>query len=121
MVLESLNVGSLQTLRSADNLEFNGLSLVEGAVAVALDSGEMDENVLAALALDETKSFAGVKPLYCTLFFHRCFPFQIIELSDAFFVREAALAVNRASFADSDDTAVRRAGTKKPRAEACGA
>jgi hypothetical protein len=108
-----LNVGSLQTLRSADNLEFNGLSLVEGAVAVALDGGEMDENVLAALALDETKSFAGVKPLHCTLFFHRSFPFQIIKLSDAFFVREAAFAVNRASFADSDDTAVRRAGTKK--------
>jgi hypothetical protein len=116
-----LNVGSLQTLRSADNLEFDGLPLVEGAVAVALDGGEMDENVLAALALDETKSFAGVKPLHCTLFFHRSFPFQIIKLSDAFFVREAAFAVNRASFADSDDTAVRRAGTKKPRAEACGA
>jgi hypothetical protein len=49
------------------------------------------------------------------------FPFQIIELSDAFFVREAVFAVNRASFADSDDTAVMRAGTKKPRAEACGA
>jgi len=74
--LETLNVGSLETLRSADNLEFNSLSLVEGAVAVALDSGKMDENVLAALALDETKSFAGVKPLHCTLFFHRCFSFS---------------------------------------------
>jgi len=74
--LERLNVGSLQTLRSAHNLEFNGLSLVEGAVPVALDGGEMDENVLAALALDETKSFAGVKPLHCTLFFHRCFSFS---------------------------------------------
>jgi len=37
----------------------------------------MDENVLAALALDETKAFAGVKPLYCSLFFQVVFLFQI--------------------------------------------
>jgi hypothetical protein len=68
--LERLNVGSLQALGAADNLEFNGLSLVEGAIAVRLNGGEMDENVLAALALDESKAFAGVKPLHCSLFFH---------------------------------------------------
>src|SRR6516165_9920437 len=64
--LQRLNVGSLQTLGAFHNLKFNGLSLVEGTVAFRLDSGEMDENVLAALALDETKALAGVKPLYCT-------------------------------------------------------
>jgi len=68
--LERLNVGSLQALGAADNLEFNGLSLVEGAIAVRLNGGEMDENVLASLALDETKALAGVKPLHCSLFFH---------------------------------------------------
>ena len=77
MVLQSLNVGSLQAFRAAGNLEFDGLSLVKGAVAVRLDGGEMDEDVLAALALDETKALASVKPLYCTLFFHRSVPFQI--------------------------------------------
>jgi hypothetical protein len=30
----------------------------------------MDENVLASLALDETKALASVKPLHCSLFFH---------------------------------------------------
>jgi hypothetical protein len=30
----------------------------------------MDENVLAGLALDETKTLAGIEPLYCSLFFH---------------------------------------------------
>ena len=74
--LESLNVGGLQPLGTADNLEFNGLTLVEGAVAVRLDGGEVDENVLASLALDETKALAGVEPLDCTLFFHRCFLFK---------------------------------------------
>ena len=109
--LQRLNVGSLQALGALDNLEFNGLSLVEGAIAVRLDGGEMDEDVLAALALDETKALAGVKPLYSTLFFHRCVPFQIKSYLVHF--PEATFEVNRASFADSDDTAVRRVGTKK--------
>ena len=72
--LERLNVGSLQALGAADNLEFNGLSLVERAIAVRLDGGEMDEHVLAALALDESKALASVKPLHCSLFFHRIVP-----------------------------------------------
>jgi hypothetical protein len=72
-----LNVGSLQALGAADNLEFNGLALIERAIAVRLNSGEMDENVLAALALDESKTLAGVKPLHCTLFFHRCVPLKV--------------------------------------------
>jgi hypothetical protein len=28
------------------------------------------ENVLTGLALDESKSLAGIEPLYCSLFFH---------------------------------------------------
>jgi len=68
--LESLNVGSLQTLGAADHLKLNGLTLVERAIAVRLNRGEMDENVLASLALDETIALAGIEPLHCTLFFH---------------------------------------------------
>jgi len=83
--LESLNVGGLQPLGTADNLEFNGLTLIERAIAVRHDSGEVDENVLTSLALDETKALAGVEPLDCTLFFHRCFLFKKIKLSDALF------------------------------------
>jgi hypothetical protein len=33
----------------------------------------MDENVLTALALDETEALAGIEPLHCTLFFTHCF------------------------------------------------
>src|SRR5215472_9305037 len=33
----------------------------------------MDENVLAALALDEPKALAGIEPLHGTLFFIHCF------------------------------------------------
>jgi hypothetical protein len=72
--LQRLNVGSLQALGAADNLEFNGLPLIQRAIAVRLNRGKMDENVLSALALDESKALTGIKPLHCTLFFHRCVP-----------------------------------------------
>src|SRR6185437_16202886 len=42
----------------------------------------MDENVFARLSLDESKAFAGVKPLNCTLFFQLCFSF-LFELFGA--------------------------------------
>jgi hypothetical protein len=114
-----LNVGSLQALGAADNLEFNGLALVERAIAVRLDGGEMDENVLASLALDETKALAGVKPLDCTLFFHKC-SFSKLKLSDALFFRD--LLGKPGVFRCDPDTAVKRAGNKKrPQVEACGA
>jgi len=112
-----LNVGSLQTLGALHNLKFNGLSLVEGTIAFRLDSGEMDEDVLAALALDETKALAGVKPLYCTLFFHKCVLFKLKAIWCTLFP-ETNFEVNRASFADSDDTAVTAGGKqKKPQVE----
>ena len=72
--LQRLNVGSLQTLRPADHLELNGLAFVQRTIAIRLNCGEMDENVLASLALDESEPLAGVKPLHCSLFFHRLIP-----------------------------------------------
>jgi hypothetical protein len=112
--LERLNVGSLQALGTADNLEFNGLTLIERAIAVRLNGGEMDENVLTRLALDETKTLAGVKPLHCSLFFHRCVPLiyksYLVHSFTGNLLRGA-----RASFADSPDTAVKRVGNKKGR------
>jgi hypothetical protein len=41
------------------------------------------ENILTGLALDESKSLAGIEPLYCSLFFHLIFLFNLTGLSDA--------------------------------------
>jgi hypothetical protein len=111
VVLESLDVGRLQALGAADNLELNGLSLIKGAVAIRDDGGEMDENVLSGLALDETKALAGVKPLHCTLFLH----FDVLfsnKLSDASLSGPCGI---RASSVWSPEPAVRRAENKKGR------
>jgi hypothetical protein len=117
--LERLNVGSLQALGAADNLEFNGLSLIERAIAVRLNRGEMDEYVLTRLALNKTKSLAGVKPLHCSLFFHRCVSFNYKSYLMHSFTGDL-LRGDRASFADSPDTAVKRSEKqKRPQVDAC--
>jgi len=67
--LQRLNVGGLQALGAADDLKLDRLAVVQRAIAIGDDRGEMDENVLSGLALDETKALAGIKPLHCSLFF----------------------------------------------------
>jgi hypothetical protein len=89
--LEGLYVRGLQTLGALDDFEFNRLAIVQRLVAISHNSGEMDENVLTALALNEPKALAGIEPLHCTLFFTHCFTLSLsrvaaehcIKLSDA--------------------------------------
>ena len=68
--LEASDVRSLQALGAAGYFEFNRLAFVQRLVPLRLNSGEMDENILAGLALDEPKSLAGIEPLHCSLFSH---------------------------------------------------
>ena len=68
--LESGDVRSLQALRPAGDFEFNRLSFVQRLIPLRLNRGEMDENVLAGLALDESIAFAGVEPLHYSLLSH---------------------------------------------------
>jgi hypothetical protein len=75
--LQRLDVRRLQALGAADDFEFNRLAIVQRLIAISHNRGEMDEYVLTALALDESKALAGVKPLHCSLFFaHFCVSFQ---------------------------------------------
>src|SRR5437773_10671212 len=71
--LEGLYVRGLQALGALGNFEFNRLAIVQRLIASSHDRGEMDENVLTALALDEAEALAGIEPLHCTLFFTHCF------------------------------------------------
>ena len=70
MRLEAGDVRSLQALGALSDFEFNRLAFVQRLVALRLNCGEMDENVLAGLALDEPKTLAGIEPLHCSLFSH---------------------------------------------------
>ena len=73
VALEGLDVRGLQALGALGHFEFNRLAIVQRFVAISHDRGEMDENILTALALDESKALACVEPLHCTLFFTHCF------------------------------------------------
>ena len=82
--LEASDVRSLQALRAARDFEFNRLAFVQRLVPLRLNGGEMDENVLAGLALDEPKALAGIEPLHCSLFSHLFahFYFKLFVLLD---------------------------------------
>lgn len=73
MKLEGLYVRGLETLGALGHFEFNRLAIVQCLVAISQNGGEVDENVLTALALDEPKALAGIEPLHRTLFFIHCF------------------------------------------------
>ena len=64
----------LQTFRPLLDFELDLLSLIQRLVAVALNGGEMDEHILARLALNEAKTFLSVKPLHGTLLFAHGIP-----------------------------------------------
>ena len=46
--LAAYNVRCLKALGAFQEIEFNGLTLVERAVAIFLDCGEMDEHIFAS-------------------------------------------------------------------------
>ena len=75
MLLEAGDVRCLQALRTLGYFELNRLPFVQRFVPIRLNRGEVDENVLAGLALDESKALASIEPLYCSLFFQLCVSF----------------------------------------------
>lgn len=66
--LKGANFLGLQAFLTLGYFELHTLSFRQAAKAVGLNGGMMDENVLTALALDETKTLGIVEPLYCSLF-----------------------------------------------------
>jgi hypothetical protein len=68
--LEAGNVRGLETFGPTRNFKFNRLAFVQRFVSISLNCGKVYEHIFAGLALDESKAFAGVKPLYGSLFFH---------------------------------------------------
>jgi hypothetical protein len=68
--LEAGNVRGLETFGPTRDFKFNRLAFVQRFVSISLNCGKVYEHIFAGLALDESKAFAGVKPLYGSLFFH---------------------------------------------------
>ena len=60
------------------HVELDALALVEALVAVALDVGEMNEDVITLLARDETESLVCVEELHCPL----CHEYSFLSAAD---------------------------------------
>src|SRR6266852_120163 len=86
--LEGLDVRGLQALGALGDFEFNRLAIIQRLVAISHDRGEMDENVLTALALDESKALAGIEPLHCSLFFTHCIYSFLLTALRSYFERD---------------------------------
>jgi hypothetical protein len=62
-VSDSADVLRLFALTTGGNVELDALTLFERTVSVALDRGEVNEDVVAALTRDEAETLVGVEPL----------------------------------------------------------
>ena len=69
------DVARLEALRAFQQIELDGLTFIQRAVAVLLDGREMHEHILAGGALDESVSLRPVEPLHSTLLSHKETPF----------------------------------------------
>jgi hypothetical protein len=58
-------------------LVFDGFALIESPVTIFLNRGKVDKDVLSGRALNEAIAFGSVKPLDCSLLFHKCNSFRL--------------------------------------------
>jgi hypothetical protein len=78
-VLDGGYADCLGALGALGDLELNTLVLVEGPVALALDLGVVDENVLrSAIRRDEAETLFGVEPFHSSL----CHTFYFFLLTE---------------------------------------
>jgi hypothetical protein len=70
------DVRRLKAFGALQQIKLHGLTLIERAVAVLLDRGEVHEHIFPRGALDESISFRPVKPLDCTFLSHGNYSFH---------------------------------------------
>src|SRR5579863_355396 len=75
--LSAHDVCRLEAFGAFEQIKLHGLSLVERAVAVLLNGGEMHEDILSRGALDEPISFRPVEPLDRSFLSHGKTPFPL--------------------------------------------
>jgi hypothetical protein len=74
LVLDGLDFGGLQALGSLFYRKLDALAFFQVAISIALDSGEVHEDIWAAFAGDETVALASIEPFNRTddTFRHFC-------------------------------------------------
>lgn len=78
MISDHPNVLSFVTLLAPADLELDGLTFVEALVAIALDSGEVNEDVITLLTRDEAVTLFSVEELNGTC----CHEYSILSAAN---------------------------------------
>src|ERR1700753_155492 len=65
-------------LSTRSDVELDALTFVEALVALALDVGEVHENVVALFARDESETLFGIEELDCAL----CHEYSFLSTAD---------------------------------------
>jgi hypothetical protein len=81
LLVNNADVLGFFALLAGRGVEFDSLALFEVLVALALNVGKMDENVIALLTGNETKSLVSVKKLHSSL----CHKYSILCTTDQLF------------------------------------
>ena len=68
--LRADDVGRLKAFGAFQQIELDGLPLIQGAVAVLLDRGKVYEHIFPRRALDKPIPFRSIEPLHCTFLSH---------------------------------------------------
>jgi hypothetical protein len=74
--LEYLHILCLEALGPLGYVELYSLTFLQATETVALDSREVDENILTSLPADKAEALGIVKPFHCSLF-HCLFLFSV--------------------------------------------
>ena len=80
--LQRANVLCLPALLTFGYGELNCLAFFEAAISVALDGGEVHEDIFTILTGDKAEAFSGIEPLHSSLF-HIAFIFLMLIFFDA--------------------------------------
>src|SRR5208282_5099836 len=70
------DVGRLEAFGALEQIKLHGFTLVQGAVAVLLDGGEVHEYIFPRGALDKSIALRPVEPLDCTFLSHGNYSFH---------------------------------------------
>jgi len=78
--LDADNIGGLEAFGAFQQIKFHGLALIERTVAILLNGGKMNEDILPGWTLNKTVTLRPVKPLHCAFFSHKETPFASAKI-----------------------------------------
>src|SRR6185295_16579149 len=92
MWLDLGDVAGLRALGAVDDFELHGLALFERTESVALNGGIVNENVTAAVPLNEPVALGVVEPLDLACDTHRSLPY-LLDASIASLIKKKGRVV----------------------------